>query len=39
MNRTAVAVGGEAGDNGAEQNGEERAGFDQRVAGRQLFGV
>ena len=36
MNRTAVAVGGNAGDDGAEQNGEKGAGFDQRIAGRQL---
>ncbi len=31
-----VAVGGNAGKDGAEQNGEEGAAFDQRVAGRQL---
>ena len=36
MDRTAVAVGGNAGDDGAEQNGEKGAGFDQRIAGRQL---
>ena len=36
MNRIAVAVGRDAGNNGAEQNGEERAAFDQRVAARQF---
>ena len=32
----AFAVGGNAGNDGAEQNGKERAAFDQRIAGRQL---
>ena len=36
MNGIAVAVGGNAGNDGAEQNGEERAAFDQRIGGRQL---
>ena len=36
MNRIALAVGRDAGDDGAEQNGEERAAFDQRVAAGQF---
>ena len=36
MDRIAAALGGEAGDDGADQDGEEGAAFDQRVAGRQL---
>src|ERR1700761_8148012 len=37
MDRIAVTVGGEAGHDGAEQDGEESPGLDQRVAGRQLL--
>jgi hypothetical protein len=36
MDWIAVAVRGEAGDDGAEENGEKGAAFDQRVAGRQF---
>src|SRR5215471_19115564 len=36
MKRVGIAVGGKAGDDGAEQDRQKRAAFDQRVAGRQL---
>ncbi len=36
MDRIAGGVGGESGKNGGEQDRQERSGFDQRVAGRQL---
>src|SRR5215470_14303916 len=36
MNRVRVAVGGNAGYDGAKKNGEKGAAFDQRVAGRQF---
>ncbi len=32
-----MAVGGQARKNGADQNGEEGAAFDQRIARRQFF--
>src|SRR5580692_9455021 len=37
MDRIAVAVGGDAGDDGADQNGEEGAALDQRIARRQFL--
>ena len=37
MDRIAAVLGGEAGDDGADQDGEEGAAFDQRIAGRQFF--
>jgi hypothetical protein len=37
MDRIAAVLGGEAGDDGADQDGKEGAAFDQRVAGRQFF--
>ena len=36
MDRIAAALGGDAGDDGTEQDGKEGAALDQRVAGRQL---
>ena len=37
MDRIAVAVGGDAGNDGADQNGEEGAALDQRIARRQFL--
>ena len=37
MDRIAVAVGGDAGDDRADQNGEKGAAFDQRIARRQFL--
>ena len=37
MNRIAAALGRNAGSDGAEQDGEEGAAFDQRIARRQFL--
>jgi hypothetical protein len=36
VDRIAAALGGDAGDDGTEQDGKEGAALDQRVSGRQL---